>query len=221
MLFSVAALGCENAEKLTSPPDTQEPTVIRPGQVAPSYSAPPGAPDEFDTPPRIGGLVFEVGITASEAWASAYMTYFASEADLTTYLTLRFEGSLAGSTQNAEYHRYALPNERTINSRADIPVPKACGHSASGRVEGHAWHEALTPLGYVSWGDVFRDDEDSASQLACEKDDDNTDGGGGTGTPPGGGGDEGDNQEPETCVVQYWYNESTGEIIYATVLYCY
>jgi hypothetical protein len=163
-------------------------------------------PPEYLIPARISNPRMNVVAGASAFAAFAGADAYGTHAGVNALLNLRYEVSPLVEVQGTNGWAGVFPRNGELEVYMHGQVPGHCGHQANG----HANFEAKvewTLVHTVKVSEVRDFAADDAMQPSCRST------GGGGGGPPSGSGNH--------CVIQYWYDKATGEIVHWIVLYCY
>ncbi|HET7274079.1 MAG TPA: hypothetical protein VFI91_02805 [Longimicrobiaceae bacterium] len=120
---------------------------------------------------------------------------------------------------------HLVPNwPGSLTTTNQLTLQRNCGYTVDAYETRKVWNSfAMNLGGFFEWGHQQASVQYSDDQADCPSEivEEPADGGGGGG---GGGGGEDDGEPVDdisNCLVEYWYDIDTGEIIDWRVLYCY
>jgi hypothetical protein len=145
---------------MTLPDDSSPPPT---GGTTPSWVA-------SRTPGLINLHWTDAGFTGStSAWAEAYMKYWATNADQTVSMSLRYKGSPVGSNSSHDANDDLFPGSRELRTDTGMGTISSCGFlsDATGTHSVGMKFLASGAQGWLEWGKSTVSDYHSASQPAC------------------------------------------------------
>jgi len=188
------------------------------GGQAPSYASMSDVPEDMLFA-HISNPSATVHWEGAQAVAHGTMAYYANRARMNLTLTVVHGYSTVGtwtSQWKSLDHTFAFP-WRNATAPLAPTTSRDCGQTADIGVDFEAFIVAFITSQFTEIDRAPSEHRDaSAPQPDCYEDDSTPGGGGGGG---GGGGDEGGGGG--YCIVEYWYDESTGEVIDYEIWFCY
>ncbi len=184
-----------------------------PGEDAPSYSS------ETDVPPEYGVsgiIVRQNSVTwygaAIEGFAS--MDYLGNRGSIALDLSVLHDYSTVATNHVEEKDSHFLPAWYRMALQYWYLTARDCGQVANQNAHFEAKTVVIVNLALLEWTDEKKNSTTGAEQPACAPPVDP--GGGGDGGGSGGGG-----TGEVWCMVSYWYDVETGEVLGYDILFCW
>jgi hypothetical protein len=106
---------------------------------------------------------------STSAWGEAYMKYWATNADQTVSMGLRYKNSSVGSNSSHDANDDLFPASRELRTDTSMGITGSCGYAidATGTHSVGMKFLASGAQGWLEWGKSTVSDTHSATQSAC------------------------------------------------------
>lgn len=217
-------VGCQDPKDPVAPRELPGPQfVIAPddegsggGSDPGSTEDPPNYGSESEIPPEYWSTTIyslHDAVTWYGASADGYgeMTYVGNRARITLDLTVLHDYSTVATHHTAREDSHLLPLAYYFNNGYSFATAKDCGQVASQSGQYEAKTVVLVNWSLFTTSSLQLNGSASAAQPECPPPDD----------PGTGGGDDYTGGGEVWCLVEFWYDMETGEIVDYEILYCW
>jgi hypothetical protein len=163
-IASVGIAGCHDMLPVSPVPTTaQDPSL----STYPTEEQLAELPPEFRTAPSILGYWTKTGFVGSQAWARAWMQYWANYAKVSVELSLLYNNAHVTTTTGYSEQASVLPAVRELEAFTSLGVSGSCGHTVNATGIFYVHHQAPVGKGWFVFGEEKRSESASAAQPPC------------------------------------------------------